>query len=91
MRIILEETQNAHTEWPEYGDDIQECGKFNNLHTAVRAYRQHLENMHKYCGIGAWSHNHRLIYTNGQLVDDDAIELVENELEDFAERHSNCH
>ena len=85
MRIILEETQNAHTEWPEYGDDIQQCGKFNNLRTAVRAYRQHLKNMHKYCGIGAWSHNHRLVYANGQPVDDFGF-MMEYYAQEDAER-----
>ena len=72
MRMILEETQRAHLEWPTYGDEIRQVGKYNSLATAVRSLNRHLAAMHAACGNG-WSHNHRLVYSNGAEVEDDAI------------------
>jgi len=68
MRIILQETSRAHTDWPTYGDTIHECGRYNKLSTASIALQKHLTAMHNICGQDAWTHNHRLVYTNGEPV-----------------------
>ena len=73
MRIHLEETKNAHVGWPTHGDEGQVVGRYNSLGTAVRSLTQHEAEMHYYCGKGAWSHNHRLIYRDGKEVGEEEI------------------
>jgi len=69
MRIILQMTENAHVNWPEYGDTIHDIGRFNKLSTARAALQEHRRQMHRDLGRNdCWNHNYRLIYTNGKEV-----------------------